>query len=312
MLRSLRITDLATIEELDVELRPGFSVLTGETGAGKSILIESIRLALGEKGSPDVVRTGKSKTSIEALFDRPDTLSSQGKASDIELTVQRSISAQGSGKGYLDGILVPLKNLKEIQPKLVDIYGQNDHVFLRSAENQMDYLDSYGDTLTLRQSVQQAARSVRGLLRERQKLLQDTRERELRQEFLDFQIKEIEKSELIPDEEQELRQERKILKNAVQIKQWIEEAADLTYNHDSSLSAQLGQLHKVLEKLGDYAEDFKDVSEAVSQFKITAQELADDLMKFKDQQSGSPERLEAIEARLSSIESLKRKYGNSG
>jgi DNA repair protein RecN (Recombination protein N) len=309
MLKSLRITDLATIEEIEVDLKPGFSVLTGETGAGKSILIESIRLALGEKGSPDVVRTGKGKTAIEAIFLRPPELRSADEETEDELFVQRSISTQGPGKGYIDGTLVPLKNLKGLQFQLVDIYGQNDHVFLRSADNQLDYLDHYGETLGLRREVQETARKIRLLFKEQAKLKRDTDERERRQEYLEFQITEIEKAGVSADEEEGLRQERKILKNAAQIRQWIDEAAELTYNHDHALSAQLGQLQKIVAKLGDYTDVFKDVEEAIEQFAITTQELTDDLMKFEDRQTASPDRLEEIEARLSLIENLKRKYG---
>lgn len=311
MLKSLRITDLATIAELEVDLKPGFTVLTGETGAGKSILIESIRLALGEKGSGDVVRTGKRKTSIEAIFQRPRSLEAGATETDENLYLQRSISTQGPGKGYIDGTLVPMKKLKDIQSRLVDIYGQNDHVFLRSAENQLDYLDHYGNALALRSEVQQTARKVRHLFREKAKLKLDSQERVRRQEYLDYQINEIEKANLHQDEEEELRQERNILKNAAQINQWVDEAADLTYNHEFSLSAQLGKLQKIVAKLGDYAEPFKNVEDDIAQFTITAQELAEDLMKFRDGQSAAPDRLEEIEARLSQIESLKRKYGGS-
>ncbi len=311
MIKSLRITDLATIEELEVELRPGFSVLTGETGAGKSILIESIRLVLGEKGSSDVIRTGKKKTSIEAIFQRPRQKDLLETKSDEDLCVQRSILAQGTGKSYIDGTLVPLKIVKENQLQLVDIYGQNDHVFLRSAENQLDYLDHYGGTLPLRKNIRQTARSVRQLFRTKNTLLMDTRERALRLEFLVYQIDEIEKAQLVPGEEDELRQERKILNNAAQIKRWIDEASDLTYNNELSLSSQLSQLQKIVEQLADYVDDFKNVGDEINQFSITTQELADDLMKLKEQQTGSPERLETIEARLSLIENLKRKYGGS-
>jgi DNA repair protein RecN (Recombination protein N) len=168
MLKSLLIKNLATIEEVELDLESGFSVLTGETGAGKSILIESIRLALGDKGSVDIIRTGAREASIEAVFeglDAPEKREGEG------IYVQRRISDKGSGRGYIDGTLVPLKNLRALSDSLVDIYGQNDHVFLRAAENQMDYLDHYAGAWDLRQQVARAAiRGERLILKNSEKI----------------------------------------------------------------------------------------------------------------------------------------------
>ena len=142
MIKFLRVRNLATIEDLEIRLDPGFSILTGETGAGKSIIIDAIRLVLGDKGSPDLVRTGKKEALIEGVFDvsmAPVDLGDLPPAEDGELLVQRQISDQGSGKSYVNGVLVPVRKLKELGPQLVDIYGQNDHVFLLHLENHLRY-----------------------------------------------------------------------------------------------------------------------------------------------------------------------------
>ncbi len=306
MLKSLLIKNLATIEEVELGLESGFTVLTGETGAGKSILIESIRLALGDKGSVDVIRTGASATSIEAVFEGVNTPEEESN----EIYVQRRITEKGPGRGYIDGTLVPLKNLRALGDSLVDIYGQNDHVFLRKAENQMDYLDQYAGALDLRQQVARAAAAVRRLFRRQQDLLTSARDRKRRMDFLAYQIQEIEKAELAPDEEKEMRGERLLLKNSEKIARWVEEALSLSYTGDGSLAALLAQLRPLLEHLAEFDADCKSASESVQEFSITIKELGEHLIHFRESQSRSPERLEQIETRLSQIEGLKRKYGS--
>ncbi len=306
MLKSLLIKNLATIEEVELGLESGFTVLTGETGAGKSILIESIRLALGDKGSVDVIRTGASGTSIEAVFDRVNTPEEESG----EIYVQRRITEKGPGRGYIDGTLVPLKNLRALGDSLVDIYGQNDHVFLRVAENQMDYLDHYAGALDIRKQVARAAASIRQLFRRKRELLTSAQDRKRRLDFLVYQIQEIEKAELTPDEEEEIRTERLLLKNSEKIGGWVEEALSLSYTGDGSLNDLLSRLQPLLEHLAEFDAGCKAASQSVQELAITIKELGDHLIHFQESKGRSPERLEQIETRLSQIEGLKRKYGS--
>jgi len=168
MIKFLRIRNLATIDDIQMDLSEGFSILTGETGAGKSIIIDSIRLVCGEKGSSDLVRTGRSEASVEAIFSRPDSREKKEALlpddDDSHHLIQRSIVGDGSGKAYCDGVLVPVKKLKEHARNLVDIYGQNDHVFLLHLDNHLDYLDRFGGTVPFREEMSQAAQSLRRLL----------------------------------------------------------------------------------------------------------------------------------------------------
>jgi len=146
MITSLRIRNLATIEDIELNFKEGFSILTGETGAGKSIIIDGLRLVLGEKGSSDMIRTGEREVSVEVTFQLPQDmtrLSDFLPKSETEMFVQRSISTERARKGYINGILVPIKKLKELSLGLADIYGQNDHIFLRNPEYQLNYLDYY-------------------------------------------------------------------------------------------------------------------------------------------------------------------------
>jgi len=238
MIRFLRIKNLATIDDLQVNFEEGFSILTGETGAGKSIIIDSIRLACGEKGSPDLVRTGKEEASVEAIFLLSEKTMLKDRPAPSEDTseraVHRTISIEGSGKAYWDGVLVPVKKLKEMSGDLVDIYGQNDHIFLLHLENHLDYLDQSGGTMALRGDVAQTAQEVRGLIRLRDEWKAKERERSQRLDFLEFQIQEIERAGLRPGEEEELRGQRHLLKNAERITALVEKALEVAYAAEPS------------------------------------------------------------------------------
>ena len=314
MIKSLRIKNLATIEDIELDLELGFSILTGETGTGKSIIIDGIRLVIGEKGSPDMIRTGKKETSVETIFSLPKdrvNFKNVSPGSEDELFVQRKISEQGTGKGYLNGTLVPVKKLKETSGNLVDIYGQNDHVFLRQLEYQLNYLDDYANASSLKKEVSHSAKELKRLIREKKELETKEREREQRLDFLDFQIKEIENAQLKEGEEEELRHDRNILKNAEKIDSLVEKALNISYNQENSISTLLAQLQNTVNSLADFDKTFKEANEAISQFSITVGEFSDFLIKFKEKQTTAPEKLEELEERLSQIEKLKRKYGSN-
>ncbi len=314
MIKSLRIRNLATIEDIELNLKKGFSILTGETGAGKSIIIDGIRLVLGEKGSPDMIRTGKKETSVEVIFPFQQKMANFKNffpESENELFVQRKISQQRAGKGYINGILVPIKKLKEIGRDLVDIYGQNDHVFLLNLEYQLNYLDDFASAFSFKKDVSRLAQELKKLLREKKGLETKEREREQRLDFLDFQIKEIEKAQLRRGEEEELRQSRNILKNAEKIGILVEKALEISYNQENSISSLLAQLQNIVNGLTDFDKTFKEADKAISQFSITIGEFSDFLIKFEEKQTTAPEKLEETEERLSQIEKLKRKYGAS-
>jgi DNA repair protein RecN (Recombination protein N) len=257
---------------------------------------------LGEKGSPDLIRTGKKETTLEAIFSA-DT--------ENEIFIQRKIVEHGSGKGYVNGVLVPIKKLKSLRDGLVDIYGQNDHAFLRHVENQLDYLDFYANTSSLRKQVAESAQNLRKKARKKRELELREKEREQRLDFLDYQITEIKKAELGVDEEQELRQERNILKNAEKISQWVEQALEMSYQQEQSAAPLLSKLRGIIQELSNFDKSFQPIDEAIGELAIVIDDLNDSLLKFKDKQTASPDRLEKLESRLSQIENLKRKYGDS-
>ena len=314
MLVSLRIRNLATIEDAEIRFGPAFSILTGETGAGKSIIIDGLKLVLGEKASPDLIRTGKKEAAVEAVFRLPPGRLPAGDlpfSEDGELLIQRRMAGDGTGKAYVNGVLVPVKRLREIGLDLVDIYGQNDHVFLLQTENHRKYLDEYSGLGPLADDVAALSQALRSLVREKSELETRRREREQRLDFLDFQVSEIKGAGLRPGEWENLAAERHLLKNAEKISGLVDKALDLAYAAEGSASAVLAALRDTVRELGQYDQPLGAFEEPVDEAAIAVRELGDQLIRFKERQGLGPERLEEVEARLDTIERLKRKYGET-
>lgn len=312
MLKFLRIRRLATIEDISLDLEGGFSVLTGETGAGKSIIIDSIRLVCGDKGAPDLVRAGSAEASVEAIFTPPEGTGNAGDLfahGDEEVVIQRMVPREGNGKAYCGGVLVPVRKLKDFAPRLAEIYGQNDHVFLLRLESHLEYLDQTGGLTGLAQETAEAARELRKLARSKAEWTAKERERGQRLDFLSFQIQEIEKAALKPGEEEELRAQRNVLKNAEKVLGLTEQALELAYSGETSLHGLLAKLEHILAEFGPFDPELAAAGESLAPARILVGELADRLMKFRDREDLNPETLEAVEERLSLIEGLKRKYG---
>ena len=309
MIKSLCIRNLATIEKIELDLSSGFSVLTGETGAGKSIIIDGIRLITGGKGSPDMIRTGEKQTSVEAVF---QALSESSSSEEEEETLlQRIQTEKGSGRGFYNGQMIPVKTMREYGEELVDIYGQNDHVFLRKPANQLDYLDSYAEAIPIREKVAGSAQNLRKLIRLKSDLESRESDRVQRQDYLHYMIKEIEDAELQPAEDTRLIQERHILKNTEKIAGLITESLEISYLNEHSISSQLSRLLHITQELSEFDKTFKETYSSLDQLSIAVQEFSEFLRGFKENQSSSPEKLESIEGRLSRLEALKRKYGQS-
>ncbi|MGB9893239.1 MAG: DNA repair protein RecN [Candidatus Saccharicenans sp.] len=314
MIRYLRIKNLATIEDLELELDSGFTILTGETGAGKSIIIDALKLLLGEKASPELIRTGKEEALVEAVFEIsdpnqfPEGLELE---SDNQLFLQRIITSQGLSKSYLNGVLVPLKKLKDLSERLVDIYGQNDHIFLLDITNHLKFLDEFAEALELREKVKQTAQQIRALIKEKGELETRQKERAQRLDFINFQIKEIEEAELRPGEDEELLQERSILKNSEKIAQMVSSAIDISYESEQSLIAGVKKVENIISELRSFFPELESSRLQLSDFNIFLKELANNLIELRDKYAPSPERLEEIEERLSRLERLKRKYGST-
>jgi DNA repair protein RecN (Recombination protein N) len=314
MIKFLHVRNLATIEDLELRLDEGFSILTGETGAGKSIIIDAIRLILGDKGSPDLVRTGRPEAFVEAVFDvvgQPLDLAGLPEPEDGELLIQRSITDQGTGKAFVNGALAPVRRLRELGGRLIDIYGQNDHVFLLHLENHLRYLDETSVEPGLVRDTARAAQELRRLLQEKRDLEVKVKERDERLDFVAYQVQEIEAAGLKPGEDESLLRERDILRNAERIAGLVDKALDLAYLGEDSLIPRLARLRSVLGDLSAYDERFGEFRSDLQDASILLQDAADSLVRFKDRRAEAPEDPEQIEERLSVIEKLKRKYGGT-
>jgi len=312
MIKFLRIKNLATIEDVEIRFQDGLSILTGETGAGKSIIIEAVKLILGEKASSDYIRSGEKGASIEAAFDAPaafQDIPDLPASGDGDLLVHRQISEEGTGKAYLNGVLVPLKKLKETGPAIVDIYGQNDHVFLLNLENHLRYLDAFVEAPAPKQAVAAAARGLKDAVRQKSDLLERRQQREQRLDFIRYQIQEIEAARLRPGEDEELLEERHVLRNSEKISELVRRALEICYQEEDSLLPRLAKLEAALVELSEFTSAFADSKGLISEFEISLKELSDGLIRFQDRRAAATGNLEAVEERLDALDKLKRKYG---
>ncbi len=320
MLRELQIKNLAIIEDAAVEFREGLNVLTGETGAGKSIIISALSLALGERASSSSVRSGKKEGSVQAFFDIPSALLEKASGVDLEglgidtdngLILRRVVSSQGKSRAYINDSMVNLQTLSDISGIVIDIHGQYEHQSLLSPDNQLELLDLYGGLQKERQEVAGLYTSLSSLKHKISSLLQKEKERAQRIDILEFQIDEIESGGIKPGEEEELEEEAKFLGSAVRLAELANSAYDSLYTSDtaglSSLSGVLNDLKEISEIDSRIADTLKTAEEAMP----LLEEVSYFLRDYKDSLDFDPTRLEQVQERLELIKKLKKKYGDS-
>jgi DNA repair protein RecN (Recombination protein N) len=314
MIKLLRINNIALIPTLELELGPGLTLLTGETGAGKSILIDSLGLLLGERASAELVRSGEERAAVEAVVEIPGAearLEPHGLPTEgDEVVLRREVLAGGRGKATVNGALVPVSVLRELAPLVAMVHGQHEPQGLLDPHQHVDVLDRFaglGGGGDLRESFH-ALREVEAAL---DRLRHDRREVERRREMLEFQATEIERAELAPDEEESLRVEKARLANAGRLAALSGEAYALLYDDEASA---LGQLSQVFRRVADLAEidpAFRSHAEARGGVVAQLEELALLLRDYQERLEVAPGRLDEIEARLALLERLKRKYAPS-
>ncbi len=323
MLRELAIRDLAIIRELRLSFEPGLNALTGETGAGKSIIIDALGAALGARASADLVRTGASKAWVEAVFDVSHLLEREDiralldeagvEPEDGLLILARDISASGRSTARVSGRTVPLSILAEIGRRLVDIHGQSEHLSLLRAEVQLDLLDRFAGTWPERQQLAELVREYRRTWRAYTQLVTEERERAQRVDLLRFQVQEIAAARLRPGEEEALARERAILANAERLATLAREAYDLLAGGEGeSRLAALDALRLVgarLEELGQLDLEQHPLAGQVLEATYALEEVARELRHYAESIEADPQRLAAVEDRLALIKQLKRKYG---
>jgi DNA repair protein RecN (Recombination protein N) len=300
MLRFLRIRNLAVIEAAEVEFEPGFNVLTGETGAGKSILVEAVGLLLGARASQDLVRTGEGQATIEAVFE---------PAEGGELVVRRDITAQGRSRSFINGTLATSAALRDLSTRLVELHGQHEHQALLDALTHLPLLDEFANLTELASRVDSGWSAVRTLREELERSRMDARERSARLDLIAFQLGEIERASPRPAEDEELITLRQVLASAERIKRLCEESYAALYESDQAVLAGLGGVWKRVGELATIDTQFAPYLDARDNIKSQLEDLAFFLRNYAEGVDAAPARLQQVEDRLALLERLKRKYG---
>ena len=305
MLRFLRIRNLAVIESVEVEFEPGFNVLTGETGAGKSIVVEAVGLLLGARASSDLVRTGESQATIEAIFeDHPGP-----GAAPHELIIRREISSQGRSRSFINGALATAAALRDLSQRLVELHGQHEHQALLDPATHLPLLDTYAGLDGNAAAVADSWSEVRTLREQLDRSRMDEREKSARLDLIAFQLGEIEKAAPRPGEDDELAAAKQVLASAERIHRLCEESYSSLYESDGAILSGLGGVWKRVGELATIDPQFAPYVDARDGIKGQLEDLAFFLRSYSDGVDASPERLQQVEDRLALLERLKRKHG---
>ena len=314
MLSLLHIENIAVIERADISFDQGFNVLTGETGAGKSIVIDAISAILGERAYRDMIRTGTAKASVRAVFTDVAELSwfqENGVEYDPETVIQREIYLDGKNVCRVNGSLVSVSILRKLGIQLINIHGQHDSASLFDEDNHLAFLDAFGDNEGLRLAYNEKYTAVTKLRREIDSLTMDEGEKLRRMETLKYQIAEIEKAELEIGEDEALEERRKLLQNAEKLSNGMEETVQCLYGGDDTDGAAglLAQAEYALGRLLRFSDSFASLHDRVSDLMYQVQDVAEEARDTRDSLNYSADELEQIESRLDVIHRLRRKYG---
>ena len=302
MIRFLSIRDLAVVDRIEVEFLDGFNVLTGETGAGKSIIVGALGLLVGGRATNDLVRTGCEKAVVQATFEGAD---------GGECIVRREISARGRSRIFIDDSLATVGKLKQLGASLVDIHGQHEHQELIDPKNHVRFLDAFAGHTELLSRVGSSYREWRKLEMELRAVMEKVRSAAENVSMLEFQLDEIDAVSPVEGEDESLLVERSRLANAERLALLAAQTYDELYESDSSVISLLGGVWKNLEELEEIDKSFVRLVDSREMVLSKLTEISEELRSYSLSVETSPERLAQVEARLSSLENLKRKYGGS-
>src|SRR5262245_61726301 len=300
MIRFLSVNNLAVIDRLELEFAPGLNVLTGETGAGKSILVGAVGLLVGGRASAELVRTGEETATVQAVFETP---------TGAELIVRREVSSQGRSRAFVDGALVTSASLREATGSLVDLHGQHEHQVLLDPATHLDLLDEFANLTDGREGVAAAFRRWQEIRDERARLAASEQQKASRAEFLAFQLSEIDKAAPQPGEDEALAATRQVLANADRLQRLCAEAYTALYEGDEAALPALAIVWKKVGELASVDSTFAPYVEARELVKSQLEDLAFYLRSYSQNIDASPAKLQEIEDRLALLERLKRKHG---
>lgn len=314
MLTDLTIKNVAIIDSLQISFKAGLTVLTGETGAGKSIIIDAVGLIMGSRASSDLIRSGEEEATVEAFFDisaLPDIkerLAEAGFDVDDELLIKRSLSRGGRNRIFINGSMATLALLSEIAPHLINIYGQHDSQTLLKPENHLRLLDAYGGIGEQRQKFANLYSRVAAVRSTLDGLEQAEREAERRLDLLSYQSEEIAKTALKPGEEGQLEEQRQLLASAEKLGGISSEAFDKLYGGDGTLLGQLKRITTAITELSTIDHSLLDTATSLEGAYLQLEDAAITLRDYSSRIESDPAALQQIDDRLDQIGRLKKKY----
>ena len=317
MLRFLRIRDFALIRSLEIEFGDGLAVLTGETGSGKSIIVDAFGLLVGNRATQDMVRSHAEAAVLEGVFtqDQPriaELLAAAGiDAGDDALLIRREIAAGGRGRVFINNSLATLTLLRSIGGFLADIHGQQDHHDLLDLATHLTWLDRFGGNEAAVLEIGERYGRMKETARKLEALTMDEQERKRLVDILRFQVDEIRRANILPQEKEDLENERSILGNREKIFALAKETYGLLYENESSILSQLGRLTRVLQELAGFDSGWRDHLEILREETYRLEDLSYAARDYSEKLDFSPDRLEQVERRLADLERLLAKYGRS-
>lgn len=317
MLSELNIKNFAIIDDLTISFHEGLNILSGETGAGKSIIINALNLILGGRPSASLIRNGAAEAEIQALFHVPEgskpieILSGNDIAIDDGIMIRRIISSAGKNRIYINGRLAPVQILSEISEHLASISGQHAHQLLMKEEEHIEILDTFGGLVEERDRYKQEFDEFIPMTEELERIKKLNHTRNQQNELLLFQKNEIENTSLKPGEDDELSKERQRLKNSVVLQQTAYECINGLYSGQTSAYSSLMEIRRLLDRSSKADEELKAFIDKTDEIIYRVEDFSSELQSYQNKLETNPERLEEIEGRLDLITKLKRKYGGS-
>lgn len=320
MLEAIRIQNYALVDEAEIEFSSGFNALTGETGAGKSILLGALNLVLGARASSDAVRAEAKQAAVEALFRIPNPsrrllklMEEHGIVLEEDaLILRRVVTSEGRSRAYACGSLIPVSVMAELGDELVDLHGQHEHQSLLKADRQLDLLDAYGGTTDAAHAVREMVRNLRALEKEISGLETHDRERERQLDFLRFEANEIEQAGIAAGEDDELKTTLNRITHAEQICETAGTLyAQLYEREEGAATDLLGAAVRELEELSELDETFGVLAQQLAEAMATVEAVAAEVRAYTEQVEYDPEELNRLNQRMSQLQDLKRKYGRT-
>lgn len=317
MLREIAIRNFTVVEQVRARFGPGLNVLTGETGAGKSIVIGALALALGARGDPGLIRSGEEEAVVEAAFQLPPSspvhglLGSEGIIPDSgeDLVLRRHLAREGRSRAYVSGTMTGAATLRDVGEHLVDIHGQHESVLLQSSRRHLELLDAFGHLTEELQAYQALYRRWQHLKAERETLERDEREKARTKDLLEHHIREIDTAHLVEGEEESLQAERTVLAHHEKLVRAVEEAYARIEGEDGGILTRLAGLGPRLREAGRIDARLGPLEGMAEEGRALLQEVALSLRDYRERLEFDPDRLETIEGRLHALGRLKKKYG---